>query len=318
MTHTPLAGSAPAPSAGSSPAQLLPLATRLGAVHLGVTDGERATLFWTRVVGLTLLGEDESGIRLGAGDKTLVVLHPGAATPVPRGRTGLYHLALHLPARKDLARVVARLFALRYPNSPTDHTVSETTYFSDLDGNGIELTFETPERGEFVIVDGRYMARTADGQLREGNAAVDLDSLLGELTEGDDLAAPMPAGTRIGHVHLHVADLPAADRFYRSLIGFAPFMHMPSIQMADYSLVTTRAPHALALNTWQGRGAQPAAAGASGLRSFTIEVPSPADVEAIAGRLREAGWPLEMTQEGLRVLDPSGNMLQINAAEHAR
>jgi catechol 2,3-dioxygenase len=178
--------------------QLLPGATRLGAVHIGVTDGERAKAFWTQYVGLTLMAEDENAIRLGAGDRELVVLHPGTSSAVVPRRTGLYHLALHLPARKELARVVARLFALRYPNSPTDHTVTETTYFSDPDGNGIELTFETPERGEFVIVNGRYMARMADGQVREGNAAVDLDSLFGELTDADDLAAPMPAGTRIG------------------------------------------------------------------------------------------------------------------------
>jgi catechol 2,3-dioxygenase len=293
--------------------QLLPGATRLGAVHIGVTDGERAMAFWTQYVGLTLLAEDETTIYLGAGDQELVVLHPGASSAVVPRRTGLYHLALHLPTRKDLARVVARLFALRYPNSPTDHTVTETTYLSDPDGNGIELTFETPERGEFVIVNGRYMARMADGQVREGNAAVDLNSLFRELSDTDDLTAPMPEGTRIGHVHLHVADLDAADAFYRNVIGFAPFMTMPSIQMADYGLSTTRAPHALALNTWQGRGALPAPGGASGLRYYTIEVPVTADVDTVAERLRQATWTFEPIADGIRLHDPSRNELHIVA-----
>jgi catechol 2,3-dioxygenase len=299
----------------TAPTQLLPTSARLGAVHIAVTDGERAKFFWTQVVGLTLLGEDDDTIRLGAGGRELVVLHPGATGPVMRGRTGLYHLALHLPARKDLAIATARLFALRVPNAPTDHTVTETTYLSGPDGNGIELTFETPDRGEFVIVNGRYMARMADGSVREGNAAVDLDSLFGELTETDDLAAPMPAGTRIGHVHLHVSDLAAADDFYRNLIGFAPFMSMPSIQMADYSLATTRVPHALALNTWQGRGATPAPEGVAGLRRVTLVVPTAADIEPIAERLTRAGWAFERLDDGIRVLDPARNTLHIVAAE---
>ena len=298
----------------TTPTQLLPTDARMGAVHIAVTDGERAKIFWTQVVGLTLLAEDGDTIRLGAGDRELVVLHPGATGPVMPGRTGLYHLALHLPARKDLAIVTARLFALRVPNSPTDHTVTETTYLSDPDRNGIELAFETPDRGEFVIVNGRYMARLADGTVREGNAAVDLNSLFGELSDTDDLAAPMPAGTRIGHVHLHVSDLAAADDFYRNLIGFAPFMSMPSIQMADYSLATTPVPHALALNTWQGRGAPPAPEGVAGLRRFTIEVPAAADIETIAARLTGASWAFERLDDGIRVLDPARNALHIVGA----
>lgn len=295
--------------------QLLPAATRWGPVHLRVTDSERARAFWTRVVGLTELGTNGKAIRLGAGDRELIVLHPDATSPVVPRRTGLYHVALHLPERRELARVVARLLALRYPNSPTDHTVSETTYFSDPDGNGIELTFETPRRGEFVIVNGRYMARLADGTLRAGNEAVDLDSLLGELSTEDDLTAPMPTGTRIGHVHLHVAHLDAADHFYTDLIGFAPFMRMPSIQMADYSLVTSMVPHALALNTWQGRGAAAPPEDASGLGHATLEVPQVADINAIAGRLEAATWAFVAIERGIRVLDPSGNALHIVTAE---
>jgi catechol 2,3-dioxygenase len=295
--------------------QILPAATRWGSVHLRVTDGDRARTFWTRVVGLRELGSDGDAIHLGTGARELIVLHPGATSPVVPRRTGLYHVALHLPERRELARVVARLFALRYPNSPTDHTVSETTYFSDPDGNGIELTFETPDRGEFVIANGRYMARLADGTLCAGNEAVDLDSLLGELTADDDLTAPMPEGTRVGHVHLHVADLDAANRFYKDLIGFAPFMRMPSIQMADYSLVTSTVPHALALNTWQGRGAAAPSDNAAGLLHATLVVPETASIEAIAGRLASAEWPFRTIERGLRVLDPSGNALHIVTPE---
>jgi catechol 2,3-dioxygenase len=236
------------------------------------------------------------------------------AGPVPHGRTGLYHVAIHLPRRKELARAVARLFAYRYANSPTDHTVSETTYLSDPDGNGIELTLETPERGEFVIVDGQYMARTAEGEMRSGRDPVDLESLFGELSDEDDLSLPMPAGTRIGHVHLHVRDLAEAERFYGEVIGFRLALHMPAIGMSDFTLDTHMIPHALAINTWMGPGASPPPEGVAGLRHYTIELPSPDDVETVAGRLRSAGHQVEPIETGIRLLDPSRNPLHIIAA----
>ena len=180
------------------------------------------------------------------------MLHPGAVGPVPQGRTGLYHVAIHLPTRKELARAVARLFAYRYANSPTDHTVSETTYLSDPDGNGIELTLETPERGEFVIVDGQYMARTTDGQLRSGprpgRSRVALRRALERgrsepADAGRDAHRPRPPDVR---------DLAEAERFYGDAIGFRLALHMPAIGMSDFTLDAHMIPHALAINTWMG------------------------------------------------------------------
>ena len=293
--------------------QLLPIGTRLGPVHLAVTDPDRARLFWTQVLGLTELEPAGEAIRLGAGDAELIVLHPGASGPVPQGRTGLYHVAIHLPARTELARAVARLFAYRYANSPTDHTVSETTYLSDPDDHGIELTLETPERGEFVIVDGQYMARTTDGQLRSGRDPVDLESLFGELSNEDDLSQPMPAGTRIGHVHLHGRDLAEAERFYGDAIGFRLALHMPAIGMSDFTLDAHMIPHTLAINTWMGPGAPPPPEGVAGLRHYTIELPTSADVKALADRLQSAGHPVEPIENGVRILDPSSNPVHVIA-----
>ena len=188
--------------------QILPETARLGPVHLAVTDADRARTFWTRAVGLTVIAEDATTISLGAGRDTLIVLYPGASGPVVSRRTGLYHVAIHVPTRKDLAILTYRLFALRYPNSPTDHLVTETTYFSDQDGNGIEIAFETPERGEMVVQpNGQFGAVTVDGQPHSGREAVDLESLFAELSEGDSLETPLPGGTRVGHVHLHINDL---------------------------------------------------------------------------------------------------------------
>src|SRR5580765_2665536 len=210
---------------------LLPANTRLGAVHLSVTDIPCALIVWRDLLGLTVLFQDEGEVRLGAGGKSLIVLHSGATGAVAPRTSGLYHVAIHVPSRVDLARVLGRLFANRYYNAPTDHLVTETTYLWDPDGIGIEVTFETPERGDFIMIDGQFAAIDRAGNYHSGREALDLDSVLGELSEGETLAAPLPDGIRVGHVHLHVADLDASMRFYSKLLGFQEQFQMPSIQM---------------------------------------------------------------------------------------
>lgn len=292
--------------------RVLPAGTALGAVHLAVTDGEVARRFWTEVVGLTPLGGGGEAIRLGAGERELVVLHPGAEAPVPRGRTGLYHLAIHMPARVDLARAIARLAALGQPNAPTDHLVTETTYLWDPDGNGIELTFETPERGSLILLPGgMYAGRRPDGTLTSGRDPLDLDSLMRELAPDDPLDRPIPAGARIGHVHLHVADLERSLAFYRDAVGLVELMNAARIGMADASFDGRAVPHDLAINTWAGPGAPPAPAGAAGLRHYEILLPGADAVAALAGRLRAAGASVEEIAGGVRALDPSGNRIHL-------
>lgn len=291
--------------------QLLPDDAALGPVHLNVTSGQRARRFWTEFIGLTELHMHNGAVHLGAGGRELIVLHPGAISPVRSRRAGLYHVAIHLPDRKALARIVARLLALRYPNSPTDHAETEATYLSDPDGIGIELTFETPQRGELVIDNGRPMARLADGTVQGVTEALDVESLLAELDAGDDLSAPLPAGTRIGHVHLHVRDLMESVQFYEEIIGFGPHLVMEPFRMADFSLKTGFVPHALAVNTWQGRGVPPPEDGAAGLRYWTILVPDTAAIQEIQVRLDAARIAWDEAPTGIAVRDPSGNALRI-------
>ncbi|HEX8220667.1 MAG TPA: VOC family protein [Chloroflexia bacterium] len=291
---------------------LLPANTRLGPVHLAVTDARRSLTVWRDLLGLTVLGEEDGAIRLGTGDETLIVLQPGAARTVVPRTSGLYHVAIHVPYRVDLARVVARLFADRYQNSPTDHLVTETTYLSDPDGNGIEVTFETPHRGRFDIVNGQPAAIDTEGNILSGREPVDLESLFGELGDirrpdaMESLARPLPVGTRVGHVHLHVADLQAAMHFYSDLLGFQKQFLEPRFQMGDVTL-PNYVPHIIAFNTWAGRGAPPAPAGASGLRHFTITLPDHETLAGIVERLEAAGVTIRETKAGLTVHDPAHN-----------
>ena len=117
-----------------------------GAVHLDVTDGGQALRHWRDLIGLELLAETDSELRLGSGDRELLVLHPGATAPLQRAYSGLYHFALHLPSLGEFARVVARLADSGYHHYPTDHLTHFADYVDDPDGNGLEFVFETPER----------------------------------------------------------------------------------------------------------------------------------------------------------------------------
>lgn len=303
-TSLPFTPPTPAP-------QLLPSEARMGAVHLDVTNADRSRLFWTQYVGLTEISDAPGEITLGVDDEPMIVLHPGASGPVARRHTGLYHVAIHLPAKKELARVVARLFSQRYPNSPTDHAETMATYFSDPDGNGIELTFETPERGALSLGDGRGVAIMADGSTQGPTEPLDVDDLLSTLTENDDLAAAMPSGTRIGHVHLHVNDLHEGRAFYRDVIGLGDLRFTDGWGMADMSLETSFVPHALAFNIWNGPSATPKPEGTSGLRHWTILVPTVDDLDSLALRIEASGAAYTREGNQVSVPDPFSNRLVI-------
>jgi catechol 2,3-dioxygenase len=183
--------------------------------------------------------------------------------------------------------------------------VSEAVYLWDLDGNGIELTFETPWRGVFKSDGDDFYALTTDGRRHSGRDAIDVRGLLAELNETDDLNAPMPAGTRIGHVHLHVADLQKAADFYGdSGVGFQALMFNRRVRMGDAGLGYQ--PHAIAFNTWAGVGAPQAPPDSAGLRHFALELPAESDLAALRARL----GAVSDIPGGFETRDPAGNLMK--------
>ncbi|WP_137149899.1 VOC family protein [Devosia sp. FKR38] len=291
-------------------APLIPLTTKLGPVHLAVTDRAKALAIWQDVVGLDLIAETGNVLTLGAGGLPLIVLETGAIRPVVPRSIGLYHLAIHVPKRVDLAQFAVRALQRNVRISPTDHLVSEAIYLWDLDGNGIEITFETPWRGTLGDPDkGQTYAVTADGKPHSGREPIDLDGLLAELGDNPTVAARMPKGTRIGHVHVHVNDLAQAMGFYRDVIGFAGFLMIHSFGMGDVGL--DYMPHSLAFNIWSGPNATLPPAGSAGLRWFTIVVPDDSVLDAIRRRLAAAGATVDPLANGIETRDPFGNRLQL-------
>lgn len=288
---------------------ILPLATRLGPVHIAVTERQKALAVWRDVVGLEITSEIGNRIGLGAGGVELIVLETGATRPVVPRTIGLYHVAIHVPARADLAQMAVRALQRNMRIAPTDHLVSEAIYLWDLDGNGIEITFETPWRGTLGNPDEGHYARTSDGRPHSGREPIDMDGLLAELGENPALSPFMPAGTRIGHVHVHVGDLRRAMAFYRDVIGFAGFLLIDSFGMGDVGL--DYMPHTIAFNIWAGPNASLPPAGAAGLRWFTILVPEAETLSGLERRLAAADAPLEILTDALETRDPFGNRLRI-------
>jgi catechol 2,3-dioxygenase len=297
------------PEVATQPAPSLPAATGVGAVHLAVTDGPRALEFYRDVVGLDPISVSGDEIRLGIGSRELVVLYPGATGPVVPNRTGLYHLALVLPSRRELARVIARLISMRVPNSPTDHVMTKSDYLWDLDGNGIEIYAESPEDGTLDMSGSSFGAIDKFGRRRSGRDPIDLEELFRELASDDRLDTPLPAETKMGHVHLHVRDVAEALRFYHNLIGFDVMGDLPQIGAAFISAGGYH--HHLGLNTWAGKGAPPAPPDTAGLRRFTIELPTAPELDEVIGRLRAAGVEVEERPDGFYTEDPSRNQVQL-------
>jgi catechol 2,3-dioxygenase len=291
--------------------QSIAAGTGMGAVHIGVTDGQLATRFYRDYVGLTELATEGPEIRFGAGGGELVVLHPGAERPVVKGTSGLYHLALLVPDRRELARVISRLGALGWDQYPTDHVMTKANYLWDPDGNGIEIYTESPEDGTMGFGNGTFVAYDKDGRPRSGRDPIDLEELFSHLGKDDRLEAPMPAGTKMGHVHLHVADVKEALRFYHDLVGFDIMGEVPGVGFVSAGGYH----HHVGLNTWAGRGARPAPPGSAGLRQFTIEVPTERDLDDVVARLEHGD--VEVSEAGgvFAASDPSSNHVQITSRE---
>ncbi len=286
-------------------ASILPAATRLGHVHLIVSSLERQIAFYTQVLGFVLLWQKENEAALGSTEEVLLRLtEDKEARRYPRN-AGMYHLAILYPNRKELARAMARLFVLRYPNSPTDHGLSETTYLDDAEGNNIELYIRTLDRGQFLVEDGKMIVRYPDGSTGSGRDPLDVEGLLSELDEGDRLDLPLPNGTRIGHVHLYASSLEESNRFYTEILGFSPGLNDALLRMGDVGL-DARQPHLVAFNTWKGMGIPPAPVGAIGMRHFSIVLPDAASMQAVVERVRAAGYATEESDLGMLVRDPSG------------
>ncbi len=284
-------------------------ATRMGAVHLTVSDLERSLAYYESVVGLRVRERGGGRALLGADGEDLLILieQPGARPS--HGYCGLYHFALLLPERADLARWLAHAARDRVALvGLSDHFVSEAIYLSDPDGHGIEIYWDRPRE----LWEGRVAERMTTLPLDTSSLFAELAApVSGSLDPGsestDPLKAPfdgLPAGTTMGHVHLCVADLRQTIAFYRDVLGFAL---MASLGGQAAFLSAGGYHHHLGANTWESNRAGQPPPGSVALRRATVVLPSELERDRLVAHVTDAGHETVALEGGVLVHDPSGN-----------
>jgi catechol 2,3-dioxygenase len=278
----------------------------LGPLRLAVADLAGVSAFYERAIGLRRIAHatGEGVVQLGTVDGHVLVELVGDAAAPPRARRacGLFHLALLVADRRALAEALRRVANAGWRlDGASDHLVSEALYLSDPEGNGIELYRDRPRD---------QWRREPNGELAMATLPLDLDDLVRELAQepGEDLG--MPSGTTLGHVHLQVSDLAAAEAFYAGALGF-------DVTVRSYPGALFVAAggyhHHLGLNTWASAGGPPADPAARGLRDFAIRLGDAAERDRVTNRVAESGYALREERDAAVVTDPFGISVRLTA-----
>jgi catechol 2,3-dioxygenase len=291
------------------PGYRLPNEMHLGRVKLQVAELARSLAYYEAVLGLRVLERETGRAALGAqgDDRSLIELieRPGARAVPRRGRLGLYHFAILLPDRPSLGRFLAHLEEIGAYAGMSDHFVSEAIYLTDPDGLGIEVYADRP----------RSAWRFEDRQLTMTTVALDVEQLIEaakETAEGLHWRG-MPAGTVIGHVHLHVADLDRAAAFYHDGLGLDKTVwNYPGalfLSAGGYH-------HHLGTNTWAA-GAPAAEEGDARLLEWEVVVPTSEQAEEAARSLTSAGSPASREGNEWLAIDPWGTTVRVRGDRNA-
>ncbi|MCK0472396.1 VOC family protein [Halalkalibacter sp. APA_J-10(15)] len=274
--------------------------TFVSAVHLLVEDLERSFTFYTELLGFTLFDKSDNQIRLTADNlhPILTIEQPKHIKPKVRRTTGLYHFAILLPRRSDLAKSVLHLRNNQWPIASSDHHVSEAIYLSDPDGNGIELyTDRDPALWQWQK---EQVHMTVD--------PLDFESLLSEIHEDTEWSR-IPPETEIGHIHLHVSHIDEAERFYRDALGFDVVCRYGA--QASF-LSTGKYHHHIAINTWAGVGAPTPTRNEVGLKQFTLIYPSENARSQAIYALHQKSFEVIEDNKKVLTFDPSGQTIELD------
>jgi catechol 2,3-dioxygenase len=282
---------------------VIPPGTSIGKVRLRVADIDALSEFYERVVGLRSVDRDGDLARLGpeGGEPLIELASAPTASPAPSFSTGLFHLAILVPDRPELARALKRVIEQGWRlTGASDHLVSEALYLRDPEGNGIEIYRDRPRD---------QWGHTTGGELRMATLPLDLDGVMRELDGDGEGSNGMPAGTTMGHVHLQVANIPAVEAFYNAELGL-------EVMVRSYPgalfLAAGGYHHHIGLNTWQSEGAPPPPEGALGLDRYELVLPDENERDAAAARVGATGDPVHL-EEGVLATDPSGNHVLLTA-----
>ena len=300
MTNTTDTPTAATPATTADPTQLLPNGIALGPAHLTVRDLERSLPWYTDALGLVLVARTDETVTLGSVDGPVVIELTQDPAATPAGRTaGLYHVALNM-SRIELSRMVRRIVQAKAAiQGASDHGTHEAIYLPDPDGNGFELAADRPR------------SQWPDWNDNPGSIQpqpLDLESLFA--VSGDAPIPPHAERVFTGHLHLTVGDIEQGLTHYRDTVGFGVKFMMPTAAFVSADGYH----HHLGFNTWNGVGVGPAPEHTAGLRTWTLELPTSADVDALEARLAAAGSPTSRDSNGgLFAPDPWGITMRVIA-----
>lgn len=272
---------------------------RIGELHYNNSNLERAAFFFEEGLGLKVLAKTSQQVQLGTlQDQPLITLHKVNNPPQRKRTTGLYHLAIRLPTREDLAKLILHLVNNEVGISGVaDHGVSESVYLAGPEGLDIELTCDR-QKDEWPFDE--------EGNLDMITGELDLDNLILSIQGKDKHWAGFPAGTSNGHIHLRVAQLPETTRFY-NLLGFqvSQIYGDQAVFFADGGYH-----HQIGTNTWQSAGAEPADPDSAGLWYFEILFSSTA-YDSLVNSLTNNNLEIRSSEDGIFLKDPNGIQIKI-------
>lgn len=267
-------------------------------IDLKVTNLQTSLRFYQDILGFQVLYQSKHEVSLSAdGNQTLVQLHaPEGLQKKELRRTGLYHFAILLPTRNDLAKIIRHFIKVNYPlQGASDHDVSEALYLADPDGNGIEMYADRPKtswdwKGEEVVM---------------GTNALDVQSIMSEW-DGNEWNG-MPNETIMGHIHLHVNNIEEAKTFYCEGLGFEVVTHYGNQALF---ISTGKYHHHIGLNIWNGTMAVAPSANSVGMAFYTLVFPKN-KLEQAVERLQAMNIEVERQADSYMVSDPAGNNIKL-------
>lgn len=283
---------------------LLAADTSMGAVTLLVGDLDAMTKYYRDAVSLRVLNETNDTVTLGRETTAVVVLQhaPELKHASPRD-AGLFHTAILFDSEEALAAAVYSV-AQKHPNTFTgsaDHLVSKAFYFTDPEGNGVELYWDRD----------RTAWSWTHGNVEMATLHLDPSAFLQDNLTEDAAIDPVIGGARVGHVHLQVGDVQTAREFYVNKLGFEA-----TAELAGSALFVSAGGyhHHMAMNTWNSKGAGPRQL-ALGLSRIDIAVPNADDLGALGERMSHHGIQTRDDGRAVTFDDPWANTITVRTAD---
>lgn len=270
----------------------------IGPVYLLARNAERTINAYSDFLGFEILKQDDDYISFGINGKPVLnfKIDPDARAKAPTD-AGLYHIAILLPSRKDLAKFTQMLIDSNIRFASGDHLVSESIYLYDSDGLGIEVYADRPS-SEWVW---------QNDKVRMDTLPLDLDVLLDEIEDVDDVWNGVPEGTKIGHIHLQVSDLKTAEDFYSKTLGLNVVSNFPGatfLSAGGYH-------HHIGLNNWHTKGIEQVDDNVAGIKAFDVTIPDPTIFESFKRRVSKLQPHIGMMDNEVELRDMLNNRILV-------